>query len=522
MSRVRLAVRGVLVAWIGNGLHFIAAFVLTPILINRLGTASYGIWQLVMDVLGTSMMIDLGLGSSTVKHLADFDARGDFQSYINCIATARRANRYQSSIVLAVVLVLALAFPYVFPIGDLAAIDVQAAALLTGLSSVVTMLGNTSRCVLRAKGRFDLTNVVYTASRVLGAAGMAVCALLGGNLIAVAGVGLIMTIFVQLTSYILAERQIVIPAHLTARPDPELRSRMFRFGAFAVIARIARLITTRSGSIVGGLLLGPDAVAYFSVASTLVGKFQQLSMSLIQSVMPMASGLKAQKDSAALQRMSILATRVLLAFALFAAVILITLGKPLIHYWLHKPEFIEHSFPILVMLSLALIVRLPSVAITGALTGMGAVEYVGRRAILEAIVTFLMELLFVPLFGLNGIALGVLVTQLLVVAVAQPIYLARALEMPVGKFVTQSVAPTLLASIPAIIAGTLFWHFWPPDSLVTLALQGGLLAMTFAIPGWFLVLDGDLRKSILKTLDRKRRKPGPVPPAGPEAGSTAA
>jgi len=417
---------------------------------------------------------------------------------------------------------LSAAFPLIFSTGGVSAQTVQVAALLTGLSSVVTMMGNTSRCVLRSKGRFDLTNIVVTASRVLGAAGMAICALLGGELIAVAAVGLVITICVQSTSYVLAERQITVPSHFTPRNDPELRQQMFRFGAFAVISRIARIMTTRSGSIVGGLLLGPAAVAYFNVASTLVGKFQQLSVSLIQSVMPVASGLKAQNDIAKLRRMSVLATRVLMAFAIFAAVILITLGKPLIHYWLGKPEIVEQSYPIMVMLSLALIVRLPSIAITGALTGIGAVEFVGRRAILEAIVTVLLELLFVPLFGLPGVALGILVTQVLVVAVAQPVFLAKALEMPVGQFVAGSVGPTLLSSLPAIIAGALFYYGWPPQSLLALLVQAVSLAVCFAIPAWFLVLDADLRDSILSSA-RKRRKKNKkevvVPQVDPQIGA---
>jgi len=220
--------------------------------------------------------------------------------------------------------------------------------------------------------------------------------------------------------------------------------------------------------------------------------------------------------------MSVLATRVLMAFAIFAAVILITLGKPLIHYWLGKPEIVEQSYPIMVMLSLALIVRLPSIAITGALTGIGAVEFVGRRAILEAIVTVLLELLFVPLFGLPGVALGILVTQVLVVAVAQPVFLAKALEMPVGQFVAGSVGPTLLSSLPAIIAGALFYYGWPPQSLLALLVQAVSLAVCFAIPAWFLVLDADLRDSILSSARKRRKKnkkEAVVPQVDPQIGA---
>lgn len=77
------------------------AFFLSPILLRALGNGAYGLWELIMSVVGYMGLLDLGIGSAMVRYVAVADASQDrdelagimstslaFFSAVGCIAFA--------------------------------------------------------------------------------------------------------------------------------------------------------------------------------------------------------------------------------------------------------------------------------------------------------------------------------------------------------------------------------------------------------------------------------------------------
>jgi O-antigen/teichoic acid export membrane protein len=58
---------------------FILSFVLTPLILRRMGTDQYGIWVFlsIFSANGYFSLLDMGMQGSAVKYVAEYHARGE-------------------------------------------------------------------------------------------------------------------------------------------------------------------------------------------------------------------------------------------------------------------------------------------------------------------------------------------------------------------------------------------------------------------------------------------------------------
>jgi len=69
-------------------INVVVAFIMSPILIRALGNRDYGLWELVMSVIGYMGLLDLGIGGSLVRFVSIADGRQDKDDLQQTISTA--------------------------------------------------------------------------------------------------------------------------------------------------------------------------------------------------------------------------------------------------------------------------------------------------------------------------------------------------------------------------------------------------------------------------------------------------
>ncbi len=57
--------------------NIVAAFIMSPVIIRALGNRDYGLWELVMSVIGYMGLLDMGIGPALVRFVAVADGRQD-------------------------------------------------------------------------------------------------------------------------------------------------------------------------------------------------------------------------------------------------------------------------------------------------------------------------------------------------------------------------------------------------------------------------------------------------------------
>ncbi|MCY2967566.1 MAG: hypothetical protein NT069_28700 [Planctomycetota bacterium] len=282
-----------------------------------------------------------------------------------------------------------------------------------------------------------------------------------------------------------------------------------------------------------GFLLNPTQLGFYAPAASLTSRVQTVGNGMVGFLLPSMSRAQAKSDLPTMRRMSILSIRILLCFAMFISIASVFFGREFIRIWLDNPDFTEKTYPVLVFLSLALLVRIPSAAVTSSLAGLGQVQLLANRAMLEAGTTVVLQLALAVPFGLPGVAAGLLISQFLVVAALQPQYLAKAIEMPVRSFLSQSLARPAVAGLLTVVAAATLTRFWPigvlADPLTTwigmlgirdsianrvaqlfeLGIQVAVVGAAMFPPVFFLCLDRDARSAFRP----KWRKTATPPPA---------
>src|SRR5262250_2862815 len=63
---------------LGRSWSFLLALLLTPYILTRLDVHEFGTWIVLSIFISSFNLLDLGLGSSFVKHIAEYYTRDDF------------------------------------------------------------------------------------------------------------------------------------------------------------------------------------------------------------------------------------------------------------------------------------------------------------------------------------------------------------------------------------------------------------------------------------------------------------
>lgn len=278
------------------------AFLLTPFVIDKLGAAAYGVWALMIGVIGYMGLIDLGIRGSVGRYINHYHALKNPRAVAEVVGTANVVLSTLAGVGLLASFVLAAFFDQVFPKTPsnlLADVRFSLPVLAFGLwlSFVSSVLGN----LLAAREATYLVNNL--ALGMLLARSAAVIWALG------TGHGLdalvLITVGASMISCLIA---LVITRRVYGAEMPSLfgfnaaRLReMWRFGIAAFTARTASTMANDSAPIVGMWVLGPEAVAVYSVAMTLTQYGRRLIDQAANAIYPSVMKAGALRDLPALR-----------------------------------------------------------------------------------------------------------------------------------------------------------------------------------------------------------------------------
>jgi len=494
-----LAIRGVVWTSASHVISIAMTFFVTPILLRTLGAEQYGIWSIVIALTGYYGLVNMGIGKANTKYIAQFDAVGDTKAVREVMSTGLAIFSLLAVVVLAVAGGVAWLFPYLFDLGDYPIPLARWIVMLTGLKVAVNLIGQVFAAGVGARKRFDLTNSLLCTRLILTGTLIIVVVLSGGGLMGVALVVLGAAVLFRAAICFLAIRVVGLPCPSLGGFNRDTGKMLFRFGLLNLVIQIVRRTSLVGGSLILGLFAGPVAVAYYSVAESLTRKSLNLGKTINYVVMPFASQFEAQSDRHALKRLLILPTRLLLTLAMLITAVLLILGKSFLALWI-SPEIAANVYPVICILSLSLLVKLPTNGLQSTLTGMGRMTFLSRVAIGEGSVMLVLGIILTPLYGTLGMAWAVGVSQLVFSGLLLPIYACRDIGYSMRQFALSTVGPALLTILPATSAALLLAHFLPAQRLLVSLAQIGLVSIVAAVCAFFVCLDTSLRTDILRTI----------------------
>ncbi len=429
------------------GLNIVVWFFLTPYMIHRLGENDFGLWTLVFSVVGFFGLLDMGLGTGVVKFVAEAQGAGDPQRRNRLVSTIACVYLALALLASLGVALLSLFFNRIFSLPPEQGHLALPLLWLVALRAVILALPlGVYRSVLFGEQQIALLNLVQVVSNL--AYGLLSWAILagGGGVLPLAWAGLGLMLVEHLAYLVLARRRI---------PDLRLSPRLFDrdllrhavgFSFYSLAVNVAALILLRTDPVIVKLFLPLGAVALYGVVLRIGENSLLLTKQFINVLAPLVAQLQGSGESLKIRFVLVNCTKFACAPAAMLSVGAFCLGRPGLEFWV-GPSFAEVA-PVLWTLMLALSLSVPQMTASTVLTMTGGHRFAALAAMCSVLLNLAASLALVRPLGLLGVALGTLLTTLVVdIGLVLPRALARQ-GVPILDYVRQ-VAPAVL--LPALV-----------------------------------------------------------------------
>jgi len=405
--------RNVTSGWLLLALEVLVAFALTPYIINSLGVAGYGIFSLLFSLIGYMGLIDIGIRGSVGRYINHYIALRDRRRLDEVVGTATIALTALGAAAIAGTFVLAAFFSNIFPKTPEELIKpAQDALPLLGIGLWLSFVGSIFGNLVAAKEYIYLTNYLGVASLATRTAG-SVWVLSAGHglegLVAVTiGINAANTIATLIIARVVYGRE--MPAVWSY--SSERLKEMWRFGVASFVSRTASTMATDSGPLIGMWLLGPEAVAIYSVALTLTQYSRRLIDQTNSAIFPSVMKSGATRDFVALRAIYIRYMNLSFAVGSLVFIGVIVFSTSFLTLWVGA----QYAPGGIVAAILASGYLLQSIASTGplSLASLDRVDITMKISLAEAAGCIILSLLLPSVFGLGliGLALGATLPRL--------------------------------------------------------------------------------------------------------------
>jgi O-antigen/teichoic acid export membrane protein len=462
--------------WLGISVSIFSAFVLSPIIIRRLGDEGYGLWALTTSLVEYYWLLDFGMRSATIRYAAHYNALRENDkvnqvinttiAYALCLFPVLLGSAWLGAPVL--MRVLSITHPL---FRELLFIVVIAWGV-TSLLSVFTSC-------LEGFQRFDLTTQSSVISIAVRSFGTLALLLMGYGVVAVAIMTMIGQVVLHLISYLRMRgvfREMKIAPHFAKLATFK---EMISYGAHSVVASMAQRILSQSPPFIIAHFLGAPAVGYYAAPT----KVLDYSVETVTRIGNVSNSRAAQFASTGRKNevleLAVSVNRYSLALFLPLSIFLAVYGPQFLIVWIKKPYFASQASGVLLALlagiTLGNAAQFNSASI---LFGIGKHQIFARAMFTEAALMVAGSIYVLPRYGL--VPMAALGSGLMVAnrAFVTPWLLSRELETSYWRFLGRVNLP-LIAVVP--VGGILLAlrRFVPGVNWPQLILAGAVTMLAY-------------------------------------------
>lgn len=438
----------------------VVGFLATPILVQGLGAARYGLFALISGFIGYSFAFSIG--RLVVRYVAEYAVANDSNG-INKVISA--AFLISTAVGILGAIVLSLSTPYI--VTEVLRIEpelrttAEYAFYLANATVFLTMIGQVFQYVLHGFqqfGRFVVLSNLY--SLLLGAGNI----FLVRNDFSVIGLfawSLLLSALLAI-GYYLAVKRIFPDLNLTVSIPRETWSAATHYATSIILYQIfGNLLFIFERSWITRYF-GTSPTGYFAVAAQVGIYAQTLAASIAAVFLPVMS--EAIRDSLSLQSIYARATKILLVALAFFCVAIIFLGKSFLALWINA-EFASKASKLLIIqgFSYALIA-------------------------LMVVVWQLNEAARAP--GINAITAGIWLIVAVAVTVATTNWLGVE-SAPIGRLLGVVVTIPVIFFAEKRFLGRIQHKFWT-GTLLRLLPPVFILSVVFYVADQFISIKGSL------------------------------
>lgn len=474
--------------WNWTAFLFVAlvGFFLSPFIVRHLGGTAYGVWSLLVALVGYLGLLDFGVRGAVTRYVAHHHAVDDHAGNASIVTAALSLYGLLGLLAVLASGVFAWLAPLFFNIPPELADDARIALVLGGLTVASTLVGAVFAGVVTGLERFDISSGVEIAMTTVRTIAVVIALDAGFGLVALGVIHLAVSILQGAVAWVNVKR--IYPAlRITFRDRlmPHVKT-IVSFSAFLSLIHVLGLLIYYSNALIIAAFLPIAAVTYFAIAGNLVEYAFKVAGALSKMMTPRISALNSSGSKnvvAAVLDASRVAT---LATAPIAATFLLR-GESFVDLWM-GPEYGPVAGEILAVLSLVVMLGGARGIAISSIIGMNRHRTLIPWLALEAVGNLALSIALVRPMGVLGVAIGTLIPNALASLAFVPMVLGRATGVPAGEFIRSAWVKPALACLPFALGSALVERYLPAGNLAIFFLQVGVLLTLVPLGAWLFCL----------------------------------
>ena len=429
-------------AIISNYLFFFASTVLflviTPVAVHNMGDVLFGMWSILLAILGFSSIGDLGLGVVVNKFASEY--LEDPKEICTIISTGILI---LLPMALISFLILIIARNFLIPTLDIPEeflSDFEKAWVIIGLCLFPQFLSRIVHGYLYSQLKNTMLRAVEFGVQLATWIGVIWITAQRRDILTAA----YWLLFVQISSMCFLYYLIFRSADFRFTFKPSMVKKMTMFSFFTFLESVAVTMYQKLDRVVVGAILGPVAAGVYSVGTSVGLRISIVTGQVTGVMVPYASLKSSKRDNTNLEEIFNNMSRIVNLMLVVMGGLLAVWMEEILYIWF-SPEYASNNHLIFSLLIVAYTILSQSRIGHQTLTGMGEVSFSSGIYLLMSSVMIAGIYLLSKKFGLLGAAAAQLSTILLLAYNLRVYYKLRG-YVPFGMFVLENIWPLLSAA----------------------------------------------------------------------------
>lgn len=480
--------------------NIVVVFIMSPVYIRVLGNRDYGLWELVMSVVGYMGVLDLGIGGSLVRFVSIADGRQDRADLQQTMSTALAF--FVPVGLMAIVLFSALSYSPELIAGketqDIA--NLGMVFMLLGVNAAMIFPLQVFTATLAGLQRHYFLNCVRLVLLVGRAIlcyylllrypsrGLLVMALLTPCFTAVQCVLFVGAVYLDRT----------IPKITWSAVSRKKARELIGFGAKSATMLIASRLQNQSVPIIIGHMIGLGQIVYFVMPNRLVDYAKGVSRAIGYPLTPYFGSTIGKGNHQELESSWLNTTLALQTVSLAMPIVIFFCGETFLELWLGSEYSVAGRMVLFILLA-GLVADSFATNAYNILTAQGRHGKTALMWLVCSVVSILLGIGGAYFWGVTGVAAGTTVAtvmgNLLTVTMA-----CAVMRMPLITYFRK----TLLRILPALLVlATALWGlgvFFVEKRYLNLIFQICIAGILYLLAIWCISLTKEMRGQILARL----------------------
>jgi len=457
--------------------------VMITVLARRLGLTEFGVYSLFVSVTAYLLILQLSIEGAAVRTIASARTGEDRERVFTTTIYL-----YAAAGVLGGLIIAGLGLLLAGVLGIPNALRPSARVGILILAGV-TALGWPAKVfqdLLRGTQLFGAAALGEMLAYTIVTGGVVTLVLTDAPLSLIIGLGGALSALIGLCCMVIARMFRVMIPYRAAAADRATARELIGLSSYLLLSGLADLVIYSLDRVILAGFKGAGAVGLYEGAVRPQNLLRQLHGTLALTVSPVAAGFRANDDVWRAQQLLIRGIRYVLAVVTPVSVVLIVLSSSILEVWLgHK--FTPAAGALRILAAYWLVAGNTGVA-ASMLLAAGRVRPLAVIAWVAAILNLALALTLTPLLGLDGVALGITLSQLATLPWFMHITL-REFDVRLADLARGAWLPAYVSSAVLALALVALQAAFKPHSIIAVgALAAGGLAGVFA-SYWFVWFD---------------------------------